>query len=749
MKGTTKSSAVKYTAVIFSIMMLFILACVVYILCFRSVWEEDNRERFSTLSTESSKAFESRFNSLLNSLTDYSREFAGADALSQEERFEILDKVSDNSLYYDLAYIDVDGHAVSALTHSSAILERRNYFRLASAGVKNISEVVTSEFNGEKVNAFVVPVYTKDEITGVLAGAMKSSYLSEFMNSDSLYVNAANYIINTDGVILITPENNLLDADPGMALFDAFNISDSRKVISDIASRNDGGTFTFTVNGVDYLASYNSIDINGWIVLTTARLSDVYSLTFNIFSLVINFTVIFAIAAMACVVFISVRHGIAKKRYADTLNERDILKNTDMLTGSPSFEKFIEDAGDILKKSSDCNFAMISMDANKFRAVNDLLGFDEGNSILIKLADVIKISLGGGETYTHKNADKYYILIQYESDPDIFKRIDTIINDIYYQISSFKLVLAFGIYKVDDIAMDVRSIIDRADLARKTIKNNNESTYAFFDNNMLSKIREEKAIENVMEYALDNHEFKVYLQPKYDLHDHSAIIGAEALVRWFRDGKMIPPGGFIPIFEKNGFILKIDRFVFEEVCKQQKIWLSRGYEMRVISVNMSRVNLQEPNFVRNLYDICTKYNVPTKYFEIEITESVAFDNLEVLTRVFNELKNYGFHISIDDFGTGYSSLNMLKDLPVDVLKIDRAFLTDSNKNERARQIIAHVISLAISLHMKTICEGLETIDQVNLLSDLGCDMAQGFYFARPMPIDDYEKLLYNNANAMV
>jgi len=160
------------------------------------------------------------------------------------------------------------------------------------------------------------------------------------------------------------------------------------------------------------------------------------------------------------------------------------------------------------------------------------------------------------------------------------------------------------------------------------------------------------------------------------------------------------------------------------------------------------MNLQEPNFVRDLYEICTKYNVPTKYFEIEITESVAFENLETLTRVFNELKNYGFHISIDDFGTGYSSLNMLKNLPVDVLKIDRTFLAGSGKNERANNIIAHVISLALSLHMKTICEGIETIDQVDLLSKLGCDMAQGFYFARPMPIDDYEKLLYADvANA--
>ena len=183
--------------------------------------------------------------------------------------------------------------------------------------------------------------------------------------------------------------------------------------------------------------------------------------------------------------------------------------------------------------------------------------------------------------------------------------------------------------------------------------------------------------------------------------------------------------------------------MFREVCKLQKTWKNMGYTPKVISVNMSRLHFPDPHFVDTLKGICDEYGIDTKYFEIEVTESAAYENINILMDVFSKIKAAGFHVSIDDFGTGYSSLNMLKDLPVDVLKIDRSFLTeDADEEENASKIIACVVSLASSLDISTICEGIETKEQANLLSKLGCDMAQGFYFARPMPVKDFEKLVY-------
>ena len=316
-------------------------------------------------------------------------------------------------------------------------------------------------------------------------------------------------------------------------------------------------------------------------------------------------------------------------------------------------------------------------------------------------------------------------------------------SDVEYQINEIKLNVSIGIYIIDDPHIRSRVAADRADLARESIKNAKDSTFIFFDNSMIEKIRREKKIEDIMEDALALGEFLVYLQPKFSLGTTNEVVGAEALVRWKHDGKIIPPGDFIPLFERNGFVTKIDYYMFEEVCKLQKKYISLGFTPKIISVNMSRLHIHKTGFVAELAAICAKYDLETKYIEIEITESAAYEDMVVLCDIFREIKSYGFHVSIDDFGTGYSSLNMLKDMPVDVIKIDRSFLTEkADENENASLVIACLVMLAGSLRIETICEGVETQVQVDLLTKLGCDMVQGFYFARPMPVPDYEKLTY-------
>ncbi|MCL2018506.1 MAG: EAL domain-containing protein [Oscillospiraceae bacterium] len=751
MKSIFKSSKAKYTVFLSLITALVVFAGLLYIFSVNLVLQQDNRLHFDEIASETANSIEHKLNAHISAIGSYAYRFSDFENLSENEQLAVLDEITRTSIFSDVVYIDERGNGLSS-QFGEASLFQREYFRDGMRGNSSVSGSATGDFSNERMNMFYVPVMTGEEITGVLAGSLEIDYVSTLIDTDSFNGNTSSYVVDKSGSVVLKPLGDILHVETGVSLLESVTLtSDSElEILTKISPSETQGNFLFDYNDDSYFASYKAIDCGDWVVITVVRSSDILAVTHNVMSMMVIFTIVFTVIAATAIIITGIRNWKSKNVLNNIISERDNLKFIDPLTGGPSLERFIENVRTIFDSTAPetHTYAMISMDINKFRAVNDHLGYEEGNKILAKLAVLIERSLTEGETFTRKNADSFCILINYVSDIDIFGRIDTIISDVYYQIEEFKLILSFGICKVDDLTMDARSLIDRADLARRTIKGNNESSYAFFDNNMLNKIREEKRIENVMEYALESNEFKVYLQPKYDLNNHSLIIGAEALVRWFRGGKMIPPGGFIPIFEKNGFITKIDKFVFEEVCKQQKIWLNRGFDMRTISVNMSRMNLQEPHFVRDLYDICTKYNVPTKYFEIEITESVAFENLETLTRVFNELKNYGFHISIDDFGTGYSSLNMLKNLPVDVLKIDRSFLSDA-KNERANNIISHVISLALSLHMKTICEGIETEEQVNLLSSLRCDMAQGFYFARPMPIEDYEKLLYSDAELTV
>jgi len=326
----------------------------------------------------------------------------------------------------------------------------------------------------------------------------------------------------------------------------------------------------------------------------------------------------------------------------------------------------------------------------------------------------------------------------YHDDADLIDRIKRIIQALEYEFTDFIPVLSFGIYRIsNNNLISVRKMGDHADIARQTIKYSEQSSYAFFSETMLELLREEKQIENEMQAALETNEFAVFFQPKFTLTNAPKLIGAEALVRWVKSDTVIPPVKFIPLFEKNRFIVKLDYYVMDQVCKKLKLWLHMGIDNLLVSVNMSRVHLSDPNFPEKLYQICKNNEIPTSLIEIEITESAAYESLDSLVEIFKKLKNYGFHISIDDFGSGYSSLNMLKDLPVDVLKIDREFLTESN-NVRANEIIGYVIKMAQSLGMETICEGIETDDQVDLLRNLGCDMAQGFFFSKPMSSEQFE-----------
>ncbi|MDX5700297.1 EAL domain-containing protein, partial [Clostridioides difficile] len=285
-------------------------------------------------------------------------------------------------------------------------------------------------------------------------------------------------------------------------------------------------------------------------------------------------------------------------------------------------------------------------------------------------------------------------------------------------------------------------IMDRANTARKTIKGGHKNSFAFYDKEMHKKILKEKEIENSMVDALNNGEFIVYFQPKYSLSDYQ-IIGAEALVRWDNPQKgLIPPIEFIPVFERNGFIVNIDFYVFEEVCKKIREWMDEGQKVVPISVNLSRMHFVNSNFIEEFKLIVDKYKIPTRLIELELTETAVLDNIEGLLDTMNNLKEKGFVISMDDFGTGYSSLNLLKELPVDILKLDRAFFTEKDESNNEKIVISNVIKMAKELKMKVISEGVETISQVEFLKQIGCDMVQGYLFSKPMPVKEFEKIAF-------
>ncbi|HBF0908643.1 TPA: bifunctional diguanylate cyclase/phosphodiesterase [Clostridioides difficile] len=420
---------------------------------------------------------------------------------------------------------------------------------------------------------------------------------------------------------------------------------------------------------------------------------------------------------------------------------------TDNLTGANTIDKFVIDANKILCKNTQVKYALLYIDIDKFKYINDLFGYEVGNEILRNLTKIIKSNIFEEEMFARISADNFIIIMKYIEE-DITKRLKTIFEELDLfnnnQEEKYKLVLSCGIYFILPEDRDINSIIDRANIPHKMAKGGHKSSYAFYDNKIHDQEIKEKEMENTMFSSLENKEFIIYLQPKIELNT-GEIQGSEALVRWKRPDKgLIPPNEFIPFFERNGFVINLDLYVLEEVCIYLRKWIDAGINPVTVSVNVSRIHLYCNNFIETYKNIIDKYNIPAKYIELELTESIIFDNFDILIDIMNNLKKIGFLISMDDFGSGYSSLNMLKEIPMDILKLDQKFIMETYNSKRSKIIVTKVIEMAKELGMKVISEGVETEEQFKLLKEVKCDMAQGYLFGKPMPIEEFEHLIVSN-----
>lgn len=650
---------------------------------------------------------------------------------------------------------DENGDVITSKNISKNI-SAREYYKRAMNGEVYISKAIYSEPDEKMVNAIAAPIYGDyKRIVGMVAGICDTrSYNNLIDMSFGGKENDSNgYVLNSDGEVIMSGENALGDYVPMGDLFFSSDIlagveeSVRNSVKDNFAKVGGSGIVKSVCKGEKYVAYYSGMsgfDNLHYLLIFKENVVAAEQNHYTMMNILMYafFVLILIIVITAYIVIVRVSF----RRLTKANEEVSRIAYTDSITGYSTWDKFVLDAKSLLRHEYR-RYALVSFDIDKFKAINDMYGHEEGNRVLKLIADTVNRNLQDGETFSRINSDNYYILMLYSSDSDTARRIGSLIQAIEYEITEFVAVLSFGIYRITDKSVSIRRMGDLADIAKRTVKYGDASAYTFYSESMLEKMREEKRIENEMQTALDMHEFCVFYQPKVSLDGKVNLTGAEALVRWIKDGTVISPGKFIPLFEKNRFIVKLDYYIMDQVCQKIKQWESY-YPHLLILVNMSRAHLRDPQFVEKLNDICLSHGVSTSSIEIEITESAAYGSLDVLTAVFKQLRDYGFHISIDDFGSGYSSLNMLKDLPADVLKIDRAFLAESNSNKRANDILGYVIRMAGSLGMHTICEGIETDEQAKLLGGLGCEMAQGFYFAKPMPSDSFEEILRGNSKTI-
>lgn len=423
----------------------------------------------------------------------------------------------------------------------------------------------------------------------------------------------------------------------------------------------------------------------------------------------------------------------------------------DELTGLNTTKKFIIDVKKKLANSKASEYSLVSIDINSYRYITEAFGQEKSLNIIKALGHHFAKSAPENSVLCRNFNDNFSFLINATFLPileDIVINMTSVPDEITSLLPDhFKLEFSIGVYEIKDPAENVEVMMDKAETARKAGKAGlNPKRICIFTTQMENTTQHEKDIIFDMERAFQENEFIVYYQPKF-LFNTGKIIGAEALVRWNHKKRgLLTPSYFVPLFEKNGFIEKIDLLVFENVCQFLDKWNKaqagkKEKQAITISCNLSRVQLYNPDIAKIYKAIASKYEIAPSSIEIELTESLMMDNKDRLLKAMHDIKNAGFSISVDDFGSGFSSLSLLKDIPANVIKLDKEFLNTQNDTEKEHIIINSVIKMAKDLDMTTVAEGVEDEKQSELLKNMGCDIVQGFFYAKPMPSSAFNELL--------
>ena len=424
----------------------------------------------------------------------------------------------------------------------------------------------------------------------------------------------------------------------------------------------------------------------------------------------------------------------------------------DEVTGKHNWMWFIANSERELKRRSNAynKYAVLDIVFVNYRNFCVCHSVEDGEQMLRKVNDVIEKHLSKKEMIAHYASANFVAMLKYTDRDRLEERVKAMISELEKIDDDHKFTFHIGIYRIGESLNEKGKAVKRRDLnidsaynnactARSTLVDNDDSALALFDEEM---VKEKKWIDKITERqqkAVDNEEFLVYYQPKYDPNT-GKLRGAEALIRWKfpENNEMVPPGRFIPIFEKSGFITQIDHYMLSHVAADQKRWIDEGFECVPVSVNVSRAHFIESDLAEQIRDTVDAAGAPRELIEIELTESAFFDDKNAMIKTIKQLKEYGFKVSMDDFGAGYSSLNSLKEMPLDVLKLDADFFRNDDGNGRGQIVVSEAIRLAKNLDMLTVAEGVEQREQVEFLASQGCDMIQGYVFAKPMPKDEYK-----------
>lgn len=450
------------------------------------------------------------------------------------------------------------------------------------------------------------------------------------------------------------------------------------------------------------------------------------------------------VATILIVLFVLMATVIAIRLCIRTSDE---MISVDSLTSVYNYDKLLRFAKQKAKKGRLIDYCLINVNIKDFKYINQRSGAMTGDQVLYKYALALREMLSNEEMLVRSGGDNFIFFIKKTNKDQVLEALKKVTIKLIVdgQEQELNIDSRCGIYLIEG-SDTVEEAISKSSIALNVTKEPHSDPQVLFDMSMLSKMMEEKDVLSLARQAMDNEEFQVFYQPKADMMT-GRLSGAEALVRWVKDGEIKMPTQFIPIMEKDGCITELDFYVFEHVCQDLISWKNKGYELVPISSNFSKLHLINKDFSQRIIDIVNKYGVDPKYLEAELTESSGYENREAFLNFIEGMKEFGIRISMDDFGTGYSSLSMLQDMEMDVIKLDKSFidpfLNADNTNGKSSTMLSHVINMVNDMDKTVICEGVETASQVDFLVSSGCKYAQGYYYDKPLRREEFEQRLAN------
>ncbi len=645
---------------------------------------------------------------------------------------KVLEIIPQEAYAYSYHFIELTGEGTSLYNDVRDFSSDDNFLYSFENSITTIDSLLTNDASGIGFYIYF-PIMSENNTIGILYNEVYFYGIFENASHGSSILDDKVIIDKDLNIISSTKSEHVLNSRFPDDILNVLEERDIENVSLDITHGISGGIY-YDFNDESKVASYYPIENTNLTLILNAYIDTINPLLLDTTKYSKATGIITFWAIIILVFFATYSQWKSKK----------ILFNTayfDRLTGLPNSTKLREDVTNILKKNKNDLYSIIIFDIDNFKAINEMFGYDVGDKTLKAFLPFAKSFNEPTLILSRISGDRFVLFSGngfLEDINNLIGPVESFFDKYVPELTGYPATYKIGRYTIEHGETDYDDIMSKVNLAHARARETKGEFICDYDEAFKKNLQMESLITKKMNLALENNDYKVYLQPKFSTHENK-LVGAEALVRWIEpDGNMIFPNDFIPLFEKNGFIVDLDKYIIETVCTIIQNWINQGINPIPVSVNCSRINLINPYFVDDLVAIVDKYSVPHEYIEVELTESTTIEQDFAIEKLFADLRENKFKISIDDFGSGYSSLSMLKNLNVDTLKMDRSFFVGGKNERRDDMLIDSIVKMAHNLGMYVVAEGIETQKQADLLKSMNCDAIQGYLYARPMPIHEFE-----------